>query len=144
MAKKVDTKKEVVEKYSKDDIAKICERAYFIWLHKSMPANTAMADWLQAEKELKKEGKIKQVYFSECRDLVKEVMMAKARMIKCPECQDEFELEEYLEAGDTTFCVSCDAEVKVTKLEPPQLEIVTATEEEADFDEAGGDGEEDF
>ena len=70
--------------------------------------------------------------------------MAKSRMVKCPECQDEFELEEYLEVGDTTFCVSCDAELKVTKLEPPQLEIVTATEEEADFDEAGGDGEEDF
>lgn len=59
MAKKIDTKKDSSQKYSKDDIAKICERAYFIWLNKSKPANSAMADWLQAEKELKKEGKIK-------------------------------------------------------------------------------------
>jgi hypothetical protein len=59
MAKKLDNKKEEVRKYSKDDIAKICERAYFIWLNKSKPANSAMVDWLQAEKELRKEGKIK-------------------------------------------------------------------------------------
>lgn len=59
MAKNLDSKKEVAIKYSKDDIAKICERAYFIWLKKSKPSNSAMTDWLQAEKELKKEGKIK-------------------------------------------------------------------------------------
>ncbi|MFA6281044.1 MAG: DUF2934 domain-containing protein [Candidatus Omnitrophota bacterium] len=59
MAKKIDTKKDSAQKYSKDSIAKICERAYFIWLNKSKPANSAMIDWLQAEKELKKEGKIK-------------------------------------------------------------------------------------
>ena len=70
--------------------------------------------------------------------------MAKARMVKCPECQDEFELEDYLEVGEITFCVSCDAELKVTKLAPPHLEIVTATEDEEGFDEAGGGGEEDF
>ncbi len=59
MAKKIDKKKESAEKYSKDEIAKICERAYFIWLNKSKPANSALSDWLQAETELKKERKIK-------------------------------------------------------------------------------------
>ena len=70
--------------------------------------------------------------------------MAKAKIAKCPECQDEFELEDYLGVGDITFCVSCDAELKIVKLDPPQLEIVTDTEDEENFDEAGGDGEEGF
>jgi len=59
MAKKLDKKDEAAKKYSKDDIAKICERAYFIWLNKSKPSNSALADWLKAEEELKKEGKIR-------------------------------------------------------------------------------------
>ncbi|MFA5271522.1 MAG: lysine biosynthesis protein LysW [Candidatus Omnitrophota bacterium] len=70
--------------------------------------------------------------------------MAKVKMIKCPECQDEFELEDYLEAGDTTFCASCDAELRVTKLDPPQVEIVTAIADDPDFGEAGGGNDRDF
>lgn len=71
--------------------------------------------------------------------------MAKVKMVKCPECQDEFELEDYLEVGDTTFCVSCDTELRVTKLDPPQLEIVAAAEDEdQDFDGNDGSGDEDF
>ncbi len=70
--------------------------------------------------------------------------MAKARTIKCPECQDEFELEDYLEVGDTTFCVSCDTELKVVKLDPPQVEIVAVNENEdegQDFDEDDAEDE---
>ena len=45
-------------KYSSEDLKKIRDRAYFIWLNKGKSGNTAQADWLQAEKELKREGKI--------------------------------------------------------------------------------------
>jgi lysine biosynthesis protein LysW len=71
--------------------------------------------------------------------------MAKVKMVKCPECQDEFELEDYLEVGDTTFCVSCDTELRVVKLDPPQLEIVAAAEDEGrDFNGNDGNEDEDF
>ncbi|MFA5337516.1 MAG: DUF2934 domain-containing protein [Candidatus Omnitrophota bacterium] len=50
--------KETVTKYSPQDIAKIRERAYFIWLSKGKPVNSAACDWVLAEKELKKERKI--------------------------------------------------------------------------------------
>jgi hypothetical protein len=46
------------KKYSPEDIAKINERAYFIWLNNGKPADSATRNWLLAEKELKKEGKI--------------------------------------------------------------------------------------
>ncbi|MFA5008790.1 MAG: DUF2934 domain-containing protein [Candidatus Omnitrophota bacterium] len=46
------------KRYSSQDIAKINERAYYVWLSKGKPANSSVSDWLLAEKELKKEGKI--------------------------------------------------------------------------------------
>lgn len=60
--------------------------------------------------------------------------MAKTRMVKCPECAEEIELEDYLEAGDTTFCVSCDAELKITRLEPAHVEVVEPAQQEDDYD----------
>lgn len=45
-------------RYSAEDLKKINERAYFIWVNKGKPAGSSQADWLQAEKELKKEGRI--------------------------------------------------------------------------------------
>ena len=60
MIKKIFRKKEkeTATKYSPQDIAKINEKAYYIWLSKGKPANSAACDWILAEKELKKEGKI--------------------------------------------------------------------------------------
>ncbi|MCK9614816.1 MAG: DUF2934 domain-containing protein [Candidatus Omnitrophica bacterium] len=60
MVKKIFRKKdrETVTKYSPQDIAKINARAYYIWLNKGKPANSAVCDWILAEKELKKEGTI--------------------------------------------------------------------------------------
>lgn len=46
------------KKYSPQDMEKIKERAYFIWLNKGKRAGSTVCDWLLAEKELKKEGKI--------------------------------------------------------------------------------------
>jgi lysine biosynthesis protein LysW len=70
--------------------------------------------------------------------------MAKARMVKCPECSDEFELEDYLEIGDTTFCVSCDMELKIIRVDPPQVEAVQPLGEDSDFDEDGDEDVEEF
>lgn len=60
MIKKFFSKKENVtaKKYSSQDIEKIKERAYFIWLKNGKPKGSEACDWLSAEKELKKEGKI--------------------------------------------------------------------------------------
>lgn len=68
--------------------------------------------------------------------------MPKARMAKCPECAGEFELEDYLEVGDTTFCVSCDAELKILRLDPLQLETVGSLQDESGFEEDDSDEEE--
>ncbi|MDD4182361.1 MAG: DUF2934 domain-containing protein [Candidatus Omnitrophica bacterium] len=60
MIKKFFSKKEKItaNEYSPQDIEKIKERAYFIWLNKGKSAGSAVCDWLLAEKELKNEGKI--------------------------------------------------------------------------------------
>jgi hypothetical protein len=50
--------KQKIAEYSESKLAKIKERAYYIWLRKNKPSNTALSDWLEAEQELKKEGKI--------------------------------------------------------------------------------------
>lgn len=70
--------------------------------------------------------------------------MPKVRMVKCPECSDEFELEDYLEIGDTTFCVSCDAELKIIRLLPPQVEVVQPSGEESGLNEEGDSDAEEF
>lgn len=57
--------------------------------------------------------------------------MAKAKRVKCPECGDFFELDDYLEAGETTFCPMCDVALLVVDLNPPLLKIAESE---------GGDG----
>ncbi len=60
MIKKIfgNNKKGEAKKYSSKDIAEINKRAYFIWLNKGKPSGSAVSDWLSAEEQLKKEGKI--------------------------------------------------------------------------------------
>ena len=59
--------------------------------------------------------------------------MARAKRVKCPECGDFFELDDYLEVGETTFCPMCDVALLIVELEPPLLKI--AEEEHAgDYD----------
>jgi lysine biosynthesis protein LysW len=70
--------------------------------------------------------------------------MARVRLVKCPECSDEFELEDYLEMGDTAFCPSCDAELKILRLDPPQVEAIASSEDEDDYGEDNGDTTEEF
>lgn len=45
--------------YSQEVRRMIEERAYYIWESKGRPANSALEDWLQAEKELLSEGRLK-------------------------------------------------------------------------------------
>ncbi|MBI4845898.1 MAG: hypothetical protein HY810_05440 [Candidatus Omnitrophica bacterium] len=47
--------------------------------------------------------------------------MEKGKKAKCPVCGESFELEDELSLGDTTYCLDCDHELKVVKLDPPKL-----------------------
>ncbi len=46
------------------------------------------------------------------------------RKVKCPACEEKFELDPDLEMGDTTDCPGCCGELKILQLDPPQLEEV--------------------
>jgi lysine biosynthesis protein LysW len=71
--------------------------------------------------------------------------MARVRLVKCPECADEFELEDYLEMGDTAFCPSCDTELKIKRIDPPQVEAVElAPGEESEYEEGDTQDSEEF
>jgi len=39
---------------------------------------------------------------------------------RCPVCGEYFEFEYDLKIGDTTYCVTCDEELKVVRLNPPK------------------------
>lgn len=47
-----------------------------------------------------------------------------SKKVRCPECEQDFELEEGIQIEDITYCPDCDAELKVTKLIPPKVETV--------------------
>ena len=62
-----------------------------------------------------------------------------ARKARCPVCKESFELETDLEVGDTLNCPGCSAELKLTKLDPAEVE-----EEISSWDNYGDEDEEDF
>jgi len=57
------------------------------------------------------------------------------RLVTCPVCRSEFEIEDYLEAGDSAECPDCMALLKIVKLDPPELEMESGGEEEEDEEE---------
>ncbi len=46
------------------------------------------------------------------------------REVRCPECEQKFELEAGIQIGDITYCFDCEAELKVVKLNPPKVETI--------------------
>ena len=44
------------------------------------------------------------------------------KKIKCPVCEEQFELNENLEVGDSTHCPGCYADLKIVNLDPLQVE----------------------
>jgi len=65
--------------------------------------------------------------------------MAKESLVKCPVCEEKFELEPDLEVGDTTSCPGCYAELKLVRLHPVQVEEVMFSADDFD-EEEDGDG----
>jgi len=59
-----------------------------------------------------------------------------AKKAKCPVCKESFELESILEIGDTFGCPGCSAELKLTKLDPTEVE-----EENNTWNDYGDDDE---
>jgi len=50
--------------------------------------------------------------------------------VKCPVCQEEFEIESDLEIGDFTDCPGCATELQIMGLDPLRVEEVTDSSED--------------
>lgn len=62
--------------------------------------------------------------------------MARVKKIKCPECGDFFELDDYLEVGEITACPMCDVSLLVVDLNPPLVKVADSEESDGfDLDE---------
>lgn len=57
----------------------------------------------------------------------------------CPACEERFTLEDDLRVGDATYCPSCYANLKIVKLDPPQVEETEMSFD--DYEEDDEDGE---
>ena len=44
------------------------------------------------------------------------------RKVKCPVCGENFELEEDLAEGGTTYCQGCYVDLRVITVNPPKVE----------------------
>lgn len=56
---------------------------------------------------------------------------------ECPACKKSFDLEEGLEAGDTTCCPGCYAELEIVKLNPLKVKEVKDFSDDDEEDEEG-------
>ncbi len=61
--------------------------------------------------------------------------MKNIRGTKCPICEEEIEIDEGLEIGDTTYCIGCGEELEVVSITPLKVKEVEITEEEFDKEE---------
>lgn len=59
--------------------------------------------------------------------------MNQLKKIKCPECGENVELEDWLEKGDCIACSGCDQELQILSLAPLKVSIVKINEEEKDY-----------
>jgi len=61
-----------------------------------------------------------------------------ADRVRCPVCEERFDLDTDLEAEDITYCPACSAELKVLKLHPAEVEEVdNSWDDYQDHDEEG-------
>jgi len=63
--------------------------------------------------------------------------MARSRQVRCPVCEERFEIEIDLEVGDVAACPGCYVDLKILSLHPVEVEETQASDEDAD-DGAGG------
>lgn len=46
-------------------------------------------------------------------------------MSRCPECESDLELDDYdLDVGETVHCPECSVELRLTKSDPIEVELV--------------------
>ncbi|MBU2251690.1 MAG: hypothetical protein KKH25_05480 [Candidatus Omnitrophica bacterium] len=69
--------------------------------------------------------------------------MSVEKKVKCPVCDESFQLDSDLEIGNTVCCSGCCVDLRVTKLNPPKLEEVMDSNIDNYDDEGDGDQEED-
>ena len=61
-----------------------------------------------------------------------------ADRVRCPVCEERFDLDSGLEAGDTTYCPACSTELRILKLHPVEVEEISNPwdeyQDDADYD----------
>jgi alpha-aminoadipate carrier protein LysW len=68
---------------------------------------------------------------------VSQEIVVEAIMIPCPECKNDFDVEEAeLEEGDILSCMECGGDFEVVSLDPLELKRVS---DEEDADEEDGE-----
>ena len=68
--------------------------------------------------------------------------MSGEKKVKCPVCDESFELDSDLEAGDTVCCSGCCADLRITKLNPPKLgEVMDSGDDDYDDEDDDDDDE---
>ena len=53
--------------------------------------------------------------------------------VLCPVCRTRFDLEGYLDIGDTLSCPTCSANLEVTSVDPPRVEEVMSEDDKYDY-----------
>ncbi|MBF0216730.1 MAG: hypothetical protein HQL30_07045 [Candidatus Omnitrophica bacterium] len=69
--------------------------------------------------------------------------MARKINVHCPECGEDIEFEAFFAVGETIYCDSCDAELKIASLDPPRLKVLKGSDDDQDDYYTSDDDEED-